>query len=76
MCVPITRAIDIGLAGGERTRFLGSHRRDEVLAALEADAVTAAKPASLDTRRLLMLGLGAFLLLVILILLAKRRKRT
>ena len=68
---------DLGpAANGTRTRFLGSHPRIAFDSDVDMIAEETPKPGGLDSRKLLELALGTVAILAILIILAKRRKRT
>jgi hypothetical protein len=64
------------VAGGTRTKFLGSRRR--VLSPddpLIAELVETPEPEALDRKRLLGVGIAAFALVLFLLLITRRRKR-
>lgn len=66
--------VELG-AGGNRTRFLGARGRQEFDPTRDVVAVETPKPEALDRGKLLGVALAAFAILVLLAVLAKRRKR-
>lgn len=80
-CPVVTQAIQLGAGGGTRTRYLGSHGRfvTEAEAAslmgTPAAVALADEGTTVDRNRLLSIGVAAFALVLILLLLAKRRRK-
>lgn len=74
-CVP--DPIDLGaLAGGSRTRFLGSHARLTLAEEMPSGFVETAEPPALNRKRIIGIGLAVLAGLLILLLLKRRKKRT
>ncbi len=68
-------AVDVGAGGGARSRFLGARGRFVPLSELAPTLGPTPEVPALNRNRILMLGIAGFSIALLLIFLARRRKK-